>query len=228
MKTSIRFLTLIALLFMTPMSSCKKDPGITAFSGYSYFPLTIGHQVIYEVDSIVKSEFNLGKIDTFTFQIKEMVESFFIDNEGRETARIERYKRANASEPWVIHKVWTANLNLMNAEKKEDNLTFIKLAFPPKKDQKWNGNAKNELDEQEYKITDVNIPESVNGIAFDSVLTVLQADEDNIVYKKYEIEKYAARTGMVYKEQFNGTYKYIAGIYTLAGFTHYTEKVIPF
>ncbi len=226
MKTiQLTCLLLTALLFL-PMSSCKKDAPVDHFSGYSYFPLQVGHTLIYQVDSIVKNEFNLGVIDTFRFQIKEVVESFFTDMEGRQTARLERYKRANPAEPWIIYKVWTANLLSNRAEKKEDNITYIKLVFPPRLNLRWNGNAYNELEEQDYVITSIHTPEVVNGLAFDSVLTVLQADEDNIVFKKYELEKYAAGAGLVYKEQFNGSYGLQGGMYVLKNFIHYTEKII--
>jgi hypothetical protein len=226
MKTIPLIFLLTTVWMLLPLSSCKKDAPVTNFSGHSYFPLHLGHTVIYQVDSIVKSEFNLGQIDTFRFQIKEVVESFFTDMEGRLTARLERYKRNHPSEPWVIHKVWTANLLSNRAEKKEDNITYIKLVFPPRLNLRWNGNAFNELGEQDYVITSVHAPEVVNTIAFDSVLTVLQADEDNIVYKKYEVEKYAAGTGMIYKEQFNGNYGLQGGNYVLKNFIHYTEKII--
>lgn len=228
MKTISRFFLLLSPLLLSPFSSCKKDSAVEAYAGYNYFPLNIGHEIIYDVDSIVKSDFNLGQIDTFSFQIKEVVESYFTDNEGRETARLERYKRNDSSQPWVIHKVWTANLTLNSAEKKEDNITYIKLIFPPKKSRKWNGNARNEYEEQEYKITDIHRAETINNIPFDSVTTVLQADEDNIVYKKYEIEKYAAKAGLVYKEQFNGKYGLSGSSYVLKSYTHYTERIISY
>lgn len=228
MKTLHKFLLLIPFLMLLPFGSCKKDAETDTYTGVDYFPLNIGHEVIYDVDSIVKSEFNLGQVDSFRFQIKEVVESYFTDLGGRQTARLERYKRNNDSEPWVIHKVWTANLSLTSAEKKEDNITFIKLIFPVKVNRKWNGNALNEYQEQEYKITNAHQSEIINNIPFDSVTTVLQADEDNIVYKKYEIEKYAAGAGLVYKEQFNGNYGLSGGSYVLKSYVHYTEKVISF
>lgn len=228
MKTIYKFSLFLYPLLFLPFSSCKKDAAVDSYIGYNYFPLNIGHEIVYDVDSIVKSGFNLGQTDTFRFQIKEVVESYFTDNEGRETARLERYKRNDSSQPWVIHKVWTANLTLNSAEKKEDNITYIKLIFPPKKNRKWNGNARNENDEQEYKITDIHRAETINNLPFDSVITVLQADEDNIVYKKFEIEKYAVNAGLVYKEQFNGKYDLSGGSYVLKSYTHYTERIISY
>jgi hypothetical protein len=228
MNNSHKFFFLLSPLLLFPFAGCKKDAAVEGYLGHQYFPLNTGHEIIYDVDSIVKNEFNLGQVDTFRFQIKEVVESYFTDNEGRETARLERYKRSDSSQPWVIHKVWTANLTLNTAEKKEDNITYIKLIFPPVKNRKWNGNARNEYEEQEYRITDTHRAETINNIPFDSVTTVLQADEDNIVYKKFEIEKYAANAGLVYKEQFNGQYGLSGSSYVLKSYIHYTERIVSY
>lgn len=223
-----KFLILFALGFFFNITSCKKDDQVNVFTGYRYYPTNIGHEIIYNVDSIVKSAFNQGQVDTFHFQVKEVIADTFPDNEGRSTLRIERFKRLTSSDPWVIYKVWTANVSLSRVEKDEDNNRFIKLIFPPSTSKDWNGNALNNLGEQMYEITDLNVPDTYNGLSFDSTLTVLQNDVDDVIEKSFEQERYATGVGMYYKKQFNGQYKQAGGGFVLDGYIDYREEIISY
>ena len=166
--------------------------------GYNYFPADIGVWVVYDVDSIVYNDFT-DSVETYNYQIKEIVESAFIDGEGRETRRLERYIRLTDTLPWSINDVWFANRTASRAEKVEENVRFIKLIFPVKNGALWNGNAANTLGNRDYQYVETNVSMAVGGILFDSVLTVLQRDEDLGIVKNYFLEKYAKNAGMVYK-----------------------------
>mgnify|MGYP001577640639 CR=1 FL=1 len=166
--------------------------------GYNYFPADIGVWVVYDVDSIVYNDFT-DSVETYNYQIKEIVESAFIDGEGRETRRLERYIRLTDTLPWSINDVWFANRTASRAEKVEENVRFIKLIFPVKNGALWNGNAANTLGNRDYQYVETNVSMAVGGILFDSVLTVLQRDEDLGIVKDYFLEKYAKNAGMVYK-----------------------------
>ncbi|MEO5572157.1 MAG: hypothetical protein ABIT08_03530 [Bacteroidia bacterium] len=227
MKIQIVYFLVITGIFF---SSCgKKSNTVSLNSDYAYFPVNVGHEIIYDVDSIYKSDFT-HHTDTFHFQIKELIESTFTDNEGRQTLRLERYKRLNETHPWEIYKVWTANLTSTNAEKKEDNINFIKLVFSIALNKKWNGNAKNDLDDLEYKYSSANVKEQFNGFIFDSTLTVLQNDFDDTFTKKdFEVEKYSTGVGMFYKEKFIGQYKYpVDSLDPYSTYVSYKEKLIAF
>ena len=134
-------LTVFTLLFF---SSCKKETELPVDMGYKYFPVNTGHWVTYDVDSISYNDFT-GQVDSFTFQIREVVESVFTDNEGRETQRLERYKRWNDTSAWFLKDVWMVNLTATTAEKVEENIRIIKLIFPPKDNEKWDGNLYNTI-----------------------------------------------------------------------------------
>lgn len=204
-------------------SSCnKKTETVNPNTNCAYFPSNIGHETIYDVDSISKNDFT-NTTDTFHFQIKEVIESAFTDNEGRPSLRLERYKRADPTQAWTIYKVLTANVTNVYVEKKEDNITYLKLAIPIALKKKWNGNAKNQIGEQEYEYTSVNEQANFGTFIFDSTLAVLHVDEDNFQNKKYEIEKFSTGLGMYYKESFFGEQN---GNSEFVKFTYYTEKII--
>ncbi|MDX2003340.1 MAG: hypothetical protein SFW35_12950 [Chitinophagales bacterium] len=199
---------LLALIVVVAISSCKKDDNTSVDLKYEYFPQDTGLYAIYDADSVTFDDFfNPPLVDTVQFQIKEVVESIFNDNEGRPTMRIERYRRADSTQAWTIWNVWTATRTTTTAERYEDNMRFIKLSFPPKVEKTWDGNAYLQIDETndflegwEYQITKLDQPYSINGINFDSSLTVIQHDEENLIEKTYSEEVYAKGAGLVYKQ----------------------------
>jgi hypothetical protein len=192
--------------------SCKKDKEIIQQDlGYSYFPVKPGSWIIYDVDSIFHDEFK-GTIDTFHFQVKEVIESVFLDNSERETQRIERYKRSNDSLPWVIKNVWTSNRTSSTAERVEDNQRFVKLNFPPDLNKSWNGNAFNTLPEMAYSYKLLDSQQIIGGTKFDSTLIVVQVDDINLIQEEYAAEYYAKNVGMIYKKIISVKKKIGAGI----------------
>jgi hypothetical protein len=221
------YFVLIILLAMN-ISSCKKDSNtVSPFTSYSYAPENIGHEIIYDVDSIIKSDFD-GLTHTNHFQIRELIADTFTDNQGRPTLRLERYKRLTPNDPWVIYKVWTANKTNVHYEKKEDNITYVKLVFPPSSSVTWNGNSLNFLDSVYYSYLTFNTPDSYNNLSFDSALTVLQNDYEDIIEKNYQAEKYATEVGMYYKEQDSIRYSCCTGNDTIEFRRHYTEKIVSY
>jgi len=201
MKNTIFYFIAILTISLS-YSSCKKSDNGSTTGGltYSYFPSNIGHELTYDAELITKDEFS-GNEDTVYFQIKEVIESIISDNEGRPTQRLERYHRSSDTDPWVIANVWTSNLTSTLAEKKEDNITYIKLTFPVTFGKTWDGNSLNNSDLLLYEYTEINTPGSAGSLSFDSTLTVLQIDEDNFIERIYATERYATGVGMIYKEQ---------------------------
>ncbi len=195
----------ILLIIISGSSSCKKKDELPPDMGYNYFPNQVGKYVVYDVDS-----FYYGGIptiiDTFKFQIKEKIQSTYLDNQNRTTLRLERYIRSYnslipySSLPWILRDVWAENRTVTTAEKVEENVRFIKLAFAVKEGQTWDGNAQNTNGAQTYSYQFFNLPKTIGGNTFDSVLQVNQQDDFSIIHKTYYIEKYAKRTGLVYKE----------------------------
>lgn len=199
---------LLAILLLSTVFSCKKTDNYQVDYKYAYFPSDTGRYVIYDVDSVTFDGFYTPpKVDTVHFQLMELTESIFNDNSGRPTMRIERYRRADSTQAWTIWNVWTANRTTTTAERFEDNLRFIKLIFPPNTTTTWKGNSYLDIndnlawmDDWDYQITELDAAKSINGLNFDSTLTVLQHDEENLIEKKYGQEVYAKNVGLVYRQ----------------------------
>ncbi len=197
-KKAVVFLPFV---FLFSFFACQKDQNITINTdlGYEYFPIKTGHYIIYEVDSIVINDFT-AKTDTFQYQLMEIQESEFIDNENRTAQRIERYKRLDSISGWKIVNVCNSCRTGNRAEKVENNIKVVKLTFPVKEGLKWNGNAYNNKDAWNYIYKNINLAQTINGITFDSTVSIIQKDEFNLIESQYYEEKYAKNVGLIYKK----------------------------
>ncbi|MCX6291883.1 MAG: hypothetical protein NT126_08975 [Bacteroidetes bacterium] len=196
---------ILTLLFF----SCKKDhvESPVASGYYGYFPLEQDSWVVYDVDSVVHltDDDLTNRPDTsiavYHFQIKEIIDSGFMDGEGNQAFRISRYKRMNDTLPWDFQVEWTAKLTATSAQRVEDNIRYVKLSFPMNKKTSWNGNAYNNYVREDYSYDDIHVPSTINTLYFDSTVTVLQLLDDNLIHRIYKAEKYANHVGLVYKQK---------------------------
>jgi hypothetical protein len=205
---NFRFIPAVVLFLLAGMVwivSCKKQEPETVDLGLNYFPDRVGSYVELEVDSMVQDD-NLPFDSTYKYRLKIVVAGTFTDNSGRPSLRIERFrKKFNPNIPyaqmsWVLSDVWYATRTLTGLEQVEENVKFHKLVFPPRKSETWNGNAYNVFEAWPYKYKTVHVRETINNFSFDSVITVQQINQENIVEHKFSIEKYAKGIGLVYKE----------------------------
>jgi len=186
------------------MVSCKNDAMVDSDIGYGYFPTEIGHWVIYEVDSTVYDDFQ-GDTDYYHYQVKEVLESGFTDNEGRPAIRVERYKRWQDSVlpydsiPWYLSRVWAFTKTNSTGEKLEENERFIRLAFPVSEGKTWDGNAFNTIGQWTYKYKDVDEAYTIGSFIFDSTLLVEQKKEINLIDHRVYQERYAKNVGLIEK-----------------------------
>lgn len=209
----------LIILFSIVLLSCKKDNVVPekVDLGYDYFPVKIGQSLIYDVDSIAYLQPS-GDTIIEKFRIKESIEAVFKDNQNRDTYKLVRYKKkyqvgiSYDQMNWVLQDVWSVNLTSTTAEVNEENRRFIKLIFPIEKNSTWNGNAQNNLGEWIYKYSEVHQPFTLNGLQYDSTLTVTQKKESTAIYYKNYTEQYAKGVGMIYKEVSDYTFKVVNGI----------------
>lgn len=198
------------MFLIISFGNCKKDANTSVKYSYNYFPTEVGTWIIYNVDSITFDDFyNPIRVDTSNFQLKEVIESTFIDNENRKAQRIEIYKRYTQTDSWIINRVYYQVLTKNIAERVEENLRFIKLIFPPKINMTWKGNSFivyedklgcDFLGDWNYKYVKVDEPKTINLFQFDSTLTVLQVDDSNAVCRNFVKECYATNVGLVSKK----------------------------
>lgn len=199
-------LPIIVFSLLLYTSACKKDhPVKTIDLGYNYFPLEEGKWLIYDVDSIVHDD-NNQTIDTFNYQIKEVLTSSYLDNDGWRVYKVERYKRtgtANNWNEWKLDKVWSTKKDNNLAIKTQENIPYVKFVFPPKTGKRWNGYAyydTTNFSDTVFQFVNVDVAYEINGLSLDSTAEILQFENVNFIEERTKKEVYARNIGLVYFE----------------------------
>lgn len=189
----------VVLLCTLALFSCKKKTIEEFDNGRKYYPLQTGNWVIYEVDSIVYDGFN-QTVDTIAFELKVRIGTEFVDGEGNQAFEIERSYKLTDSSDFSIADVWVANYTAGGVEQVEENKRYVKMALPPLLSSTWDGNAKNTDASWMYHYRFIHDQQTVNGLNFDSVCSVIQFDDEDIILtqRQYIEEQYAAGVGLVY------------------------------
>jgi hypothetical protein len=166
--------------------------------GYDYFPLHVGRFQVYDVTEINYAAFE--DPDTSMYQLRsEVVDSFPVTG-GEYTYVIHRFSRETDSDEWEFLDTWSGRFGGEEAVISEGNVPYLKLAFPLAKGLIWNGNKYNGSDDDEYELTDIDVPNSVNGNSFEQSAVVEQEDYDDMVTKTDQrVEVYARGVGLIRK-----------------------------
>ena len=186
------------ILFLIIISSCKPINYVNEDYHSKYFPIGLNQEKEFLVTNINHSSF--GK-DTVTYYLKEVISEKFLNLEGDSAYRIERFWKTDSIDNYEIKDIWVANKSLNFAQLVEENIRFTKLIFPFDVNVVWDGNAFNNQQSQEYRIESINIPYNVNGLSFDSSITVIQNYKSNLLEYENSKEIYVIGVGLVYKEE---------------------------
>ncbi len=216
-----------SFLIVIVIMSCKKQ--IDNFSSEplsNYYPLQVGKYITYNLDSTIFLSF--GKKDsTMHYQAQDRVDAKLTDNLGRTAFRILRFIRKDSTLGWTPNNTFMAIPSKNSIEYLENNLRFVKLMLPIKKDFSWKGNSFIDthsqysevkyLDDWDYIYDSIGVPLTINSITIDSTLKVAERDEflgkdpslPNTEYaeKTYSVEKYGKGIGLIYREFLHWEYQ---------------------
>ncbi len=186
------YFILMALLF----SACSSETDFEEIDlGYAFFPNESGKYIDYEVDSI-----HYGiTVDTVNFYLRELVADDFIDAEGQPATRLERYKKFNLDDEWVLTDVWSQRRTTTAAERDEENRRFVRMIFPVENGKTWDGNSYNTLDPWNYRYSGKDESYSLENLSWRETVTVNQRNNTNLVDQEFAFEVYARNIGLVHK-----------------------------
>lgn len=187
----------------------------TTFGGERYFPLQVGQEWLYEMDSIVLVPAIGGiRTDSIRLAVREVLADTVRDLNNLLWYRGERYDRPIDSTEWRFSQTFLLRMDQRRAYRREDNLEFVKMVFPLELNESWDGNAA--FDENRvisiggesvllyqgwnYRYLDIHQSGDVNGLSFDSLTTVEGVDYDEGLNRRLANEIYAAGVGLVYRE----------------------------
>jgi hypothetical protein len=183
-------------------SACNKDEDFPKVDlGHDYFPLVMGSSITYEVDSIIWNDFFTPvKVDTFSFYIRMLIDSVFIDNQGRKAYYFRKYYKTDTTS-WRLVKNYSLVKNEWHVEQREENIPYLKMAFPVNHTNTWDMNAMNSYTATNSYYLDFHIPSTVGGQNFDSTAIIIHQDLESLIGKDYHKEIFAKHLGLIYKEQ---------------------------
>lgn len=189
---------LVIFILFYSCSETSVDPDYSRV-GLDYFPLQVGNYAIYEINL---TEWDiLDETETSMFELRTEVVDSFQNQSGEITYILHRSTRAGENEPWELETVWSTYLTSNQAVVIEENIPYLKLAFPVEEDLMWDGNRLNTLEQDDYRIDSIG-GEFIN--EFDTIgntLTVVQNNnEDFIIQQDRRVEIYALNIGLIYKE----------------------------
>ena len=226
MRIQLRNALLTMLVLGAGMSSCKKTISYQGniLTNY-YMPLQVGKYITYRMDSL--SFYYYGQNDTITsYLAKDSVEKQTVDNTGATVWLVTRYLSDTTGSSWSPSETYVVSPSASAIDVTENNLRFVKLAFPMDPGFSWTGNTylpynpyqdfftysdydNLDLSDWNYQYMQVNQPFTVgNGTTYDSATTILQiADSTNVPIANttifasdtYWSETYARGIGMIYR-----------------------------
>jgi hypothetical protein len=168
--------------------------------GYEYFPTDLGRFVEYKVDSIWHDQpvsTIPGIHDTSTYYLREVLESLVTDAEEEPSIRIERFKKDSLDDEWELVDIWFAKRTAQNAEKVEENVRYIKMAFPINTSAQWDLNALNFKDEWLTNYDSLYTERTFGELNFPSTVTAVQRINKNLIEDELAYEVYAQGVGLV-------------------------------
>ncbi|WP_353721982.1 hypothetical protein [Dyadobacter sp. 676] len=226
MKNTLYILIVIASLAV----SCDDDV-TSPKNDYEYFPLEVGSYTVYEVKEEI---YSAGKTEpkTSSWQEKDQIIDKTDDGDS-ESFILARFTRSTGSDYWVKTKEFRINRTPDKILTSIDSETFFSLIFPVSESVRWNGNAYNNRDKEDYFYQDINRPYSESKQRFDNTLTVVERMDSSIINRYTGIKKYALGVGLIYDDQVS--YEYCqtpecleSDIRVVESGTHRTRKILEF
>jgi hypothetical protein len=220
MIKNISILFCIAFL----ITSCKKNQPLLTEDAKDYFPLQVGKQITYQVDSTNYIGYTVTPTITKYFA-KDSITNVIKDNLGRDSYRVNRYIKSNLAHQWQPSSSYYITPLEKSIEVVENNLRVIKLMNPVTSTFTWKGNSYLEsqgpnsniafMYDWEFLYDSIKAQRSYNNLVFPETITVTQVDTEDGTFsnplgyseKNYSKEVYARNVGLIYKDFLHWSYQ---------------------
>lgn len=188
------------LILLVAIQSCNND-GTDPVNTYDYFPLTVGHYMIYDVNDAVYSSGQANPVIK-AYQEKDEISSVTVNTDGSSTYIVSRSSRNTASDYWVKTKDYSINQYPDKLIFNIDNQSTVPLVFPIDSKITWNGNMYNTLDAEDYHYEDISQPFASGTLSFDKALTLVERrDTTSVIDYDLGLKRFAIGVGLIYDEQ---------------------------
>ncbi|MES2389320.1 MAG: hypothetical protein V4543_15065 [Bacteroidota bacterium] len=207
---SLNFFRLLMLLPLAAVLwACSPSEESAGGFGEEYYPIETGAFITYDVQEI-NHRFPSGRHDTVHYLLRETVADTFIDAAGGTSYKLVRETQDDNDSTWKIDSVWAVRRNGNSIVKTESNRPQVKLVFPLKSGQVWNGNMLIDsaaTQEEYWEMKSLGKPLVIANKSFPKTAIIEQRDENNCRLRKTGYEYFAQGIGLIYKEQVSLQYK---------------------
>ncbi len=190
------------LVFIVAAGCTNSD--IVTIADQSYFPLRVGNYQIYDVNEtdILQLTCGDGGQTVKNYQLKVLIFDSVKNSAGGYTYDAHRYTRTDSTQAWADLDTWTMRVTSSQVIVNESNVIYVNLIFPLRNNEKWRVNQYNDLKADSLdSLASLGQPYTLtNGKQFKTTLTVVQSNEQNLVYEDKRFEVYASTVGLIYKE----------------------------
>lgn len=213
----MRKIAIFAGLLVFISGACRKDQTQPdpAFYAYDYYPLELGKYWVYQVDSSLFDPVVNGKpiLQTRSLIKLTVLDTFGVGN-GLLNYVLSLANFDTVNQEWKDIGLWSAARSDAEAYLDEGNRRLVKMTFPPVPGLHWDGTRY--IDEQtivyisgeplemykgwDSQIVSVDQPAEINGFSYDRVLSILLANSESRIEKRYALEQYIRGVGLGYRE----------------------------
>ena len=202
---------ILSILFI----SCGEDVSLNIDdfdNGSQYHPVGLDRFWTYRIDSLTITNAGTSVSASSSF-LRETLVSSFINPDGDTTFILERAFSNSPDGPFSATDRWTLERNDDRLIRVEENLQFVNLLFPIVVGATWNGNL---FDDQilssvsqqqiriyrdwEYSILSAFDQATVEGVTYDNVVTVQQAEFETALELRRSVAEYAPNVGLIRRE----------------------------
>jgi hypothetical protein len=200
-RTGTALSLFISLLIVTVLFQACSDKTTDPVNTYDYYPLTIGHFMIYDVN---ETTYSSGQKDpvVVNYQEKDEISRVSVNTDGSSTYIVSRSTRNTASGYWQKVKEYSIQQYPDKLIFNVDNQSLVPLVFPVDPKLTWNGNMYNTLDPENYLYEDINQPYQIGTLSFDKTLTLVERrDTTSVIDYDLGLKRFALGVGLIYDEQ---------------------------
>jgi len=186
------------------LNGCRRDPSSSepVKRHADYIRADSGLTLTYAVDSLYYDKFH-ETIDTYTYEMQATIQGR-TNPEGIQWKSLIRDSSGTVRERGTLY---TAELTRDDYRIFRKNERVVKLSFPVKTANTWNGHAYSRKSAQSFRYKQVHEPFTGKYNRFDSTVTVIEKDAENLIEHRYREVVYAKQIGKVYKETMHLRYE---------------------
>lgn len=198
---SMKYFIPLILLSALFAQSCKKNVVETPKDLSSdYHAMKTGDWWLYQMDSI-KFYGTGASPDTFKYQVRHRITDDQTSADGNTSFSIEIEHRKDTNYQWQFARAYSVRIDELEVIRKDFDIDELVLSKPFSVNKVWDGNQFNAQPRSTFYISSLHIPQEVNGINYDSTVTILQEEQINLVNSYQGKEVYAKGVGMILREK---------------------------